>query len=197
MGSEMCIRDRYNTCRFLPGGISHADIPNSERISLRVEQLYQGLAEACICAGYNKSNTLYMAVSEPMQLRVRTHKTPTKYDQKTKREEEQKAETRKRKIDTCDKAQGEKDTKCNATTSNILVLILQPLQSLRQINTPTKSQQGSLHASKQQLHQQHQLQAPDPQGSWPLLTDPLLEPRTNAPTGRVDRNWAKSGGKAP
>ena len=29
------------------------------------------------------------------------------------------------------------------------------------------------------------------------LSEHLANPRTNAPTGRVDRNWTRSGGKAP
>ena len=31
----------YHACRFLPEGLSRADVPNSKRISERVEQFYQ------------------------------------------------------------------------------------------------------------------------------------------------------------
>ena len=34
----------YDTCSFLPEGLSRGDTPNSERISERVEQLYQAVA---------------------------------------------------------------------------------------------------------------------------------------------------------
>ena len=33
----------YNTCRVLPEGLSRGDTPNTERISERIEQLYQAL----------------------------------------------------------------------------------------------------------------------------------------------------------
>ena len=45
-------------------------------------------------AGYNKNNTLYMVVSEPMYLRVRAHEIPAKYEQKAERQEEQKTKGR-------------------------------------------------------------------------------------------------------
>ena len=34
----------HNSCRFLPERLSRADVPNSERISWRVEQLYKALS---------------------------------------------------------------------------------------------------------------------------------------------------------
>ena len=84
------------------------------------------------------------------------------------------------KIAACGKhnRQGEKDTKCNATTSNILTGVdikVAAEPSINKCNTQANGvcHEGSLHASKQ--HQQHQQHAPDPQGSRPLLTDPPLQ----------------------
>ena len=34
----------YDSCRLYPEGLSRADVPNSERISWRVEQLYKALS---------------------------------------------------------------------------------------------------------------------------------------------------------